>query len=571
MSTSLWATDLAAFSLQVGIIVGAGAMVWRVLGVRHAAVTLFYWRALLLACLLLPLSQPWRSPAPAAFEAGRVQHSGGALAVGVSPTDSAEIRSSWSAEDALLLLLTAGVLVRSLWLVIAVCSLRRLRRTAVRIDPLPSPIRTAEERAGASAEFCLSDRVAGPITFGFRRPVVIFPPRVLSMTPDVQDAIATHELLHVRRRDWLHVIAEEVIRTVLWFHPAIWWLVARIQLTREHVVDHRVVELTQSRDGYVEALLAVATTGKPVALVPASLFLRRRFLKRRLAHILQETTMTTRRLIASVTVSAGALAVAAILAVRTFPLEARAPQQESRGWATTDERVQILKGGEHLLHGALPEYPRRAIQQRIEGDVDLEVSVDERGEVVDARVLSGRDELRRAALQAVLQWHYSPESLRSTSTQVSLRFHAPAAGAELEQQPEPQKFETSPASRLERQLMELANALRDPGTSESQKAEFRQKYAEAQERLKQIRAGAGEAQQEAGVEATARLVQIRSERVPQEVLKEIRERAGISLGDSITEATAKRIRDIARSVDEHLRVSFERDGRGGVILLIIAP
>ena len=391
------------------------------------------------------------------------------------------------------------------------------------------------------------------------------------MPADVQDAIATHELLHVRRHDWLHVIGEEAIRTVLWFRPAIWWLIARIQLTREHAVDNRVVALTQSRERYVEALLAVATTRNPVALVPASLFLRRRFLKKRLAHILQETTMTTRRLIASVTVSAGALTVAAILAVRSFPLEARGPQQ-AQGPAATAGPVQTVKGGAHLLHGALPEYPRRAIQQRIEGDVDLELTVDERGEVSDARVVSGPDELRRAALQAVLQWHFAPQSLRSTVTQVSLRFSAPAADAEAaEQEPEPQKFETSPAWRLERQLLELANALRDPGVSESQKLEYRHKYAEAQERLKQMRVDVSETHQESSVDITPRLIQIRMERVPAAVAQEIRERAGIGIGDPITEATARKISAIAKSVDEHLLVRFESDRRGGVVLAIIAP
>jgi TonB family protein len=495
-----------------------------------------------------------------------------------------------------LLFLGAGVVVRTLWLILGACSLQRLRRTAARLDPVPLIVREAEARIGVRADFYTSDRITGPITFGFRRPVVMLPPGVLSMESELQEAIACHELVHVRRNDWLHVVGEEVIRTVFWFHPAIWWLTGRIQLSREHVVDEAVIRLTQSRDRYVEALVAVALTGSPVSLAPAPLFLRRRFLKRRVAHILQETTMTTRRLIASVTVSSGALALAAVLAVRSFPLEARAPQQTASAQTSSTAPIQIVEGGDHLLHGSLPEYPKRGIEQRIEGDVVLDLTVDDRGEVSDARVVSGPDELRRAALEAVLQWHYSPESLRSTSTQVALRFRVPEPGAEdakLEAwnhfgtktaawhmeglaikladqhaaEDEATRRELSPAQRAERQMMELEHAMRDPAVTDGQKEEYQRKHAEVRKMMEKIRAGV----REGAFEGTLRLARIRTERVSREIAEEIRERAGIAIGDPITEAAAKRIREIATSVDEHLRVSFERDGQGDLVLTIIAP
>jgi beta-lactamase regulating signal transducer with metallopeptidase domain len=57
------------------------------------------------------------------------------------------------------------------------------------------------------------------------------------MSPYVQEAIACHELVHVRRRDWLREIFEEAVVAVLWFHPAVWMLIGRIRLAREQVVD----------------------------------------------------------------------------------------------------------------------------------------------------------------------------------------------------------------------------------------------------------------------------------------------------------------------------------------------
>jgi len=62
-----------------------------------------------------------------------------------------------------------------------------------------------------------------------------------------------------------------LIRSVFWFHPAIWWLLGEIGLTREQVVDREVVELTRSRDEYLDALLAIAGAR------PGSTWPRRRF------------------------------------------------------------------------------------------------------------------------------------------------------------------------------------------------------------------------------------------------------------------------------------------------------
>ena len=57
----------------------------------------------------------------------------------------------------------------------------------------------------------------------------VLPARMCELTPSAQEAIASHELFHVHRRDWLFVMAEELIRSVLWFHPAVWFVLPRVQ------------------------------------------------------------------------------------------------------------------------------------------------------------------------------------------------------------------------------------------------------------------------------------------------------------------------------------------------------
>jgi hypothetical protein len=159
----------------------------------------------------------------------------------------------------------------------------------------------------------------------------MLPPGILTMEGAVQRAIAYHELLHVRRRDWLDALVEEAIRTIFWFHPGVWWLIGRIQLSREQVVDQAAIELTESRERYVEALLAVAMTQSRISFMPAAPFLRRRLLKKRVDQILQETTMSTPRLIASLTVSAAALALVTAGAIRSFPRRCGQAGRNSQG------------------------------------------------------------------------------------------------------------------------------------------------------------------------------------------------------------------------------------------------
>lgn len=311
--------------------------------------------------------------------------------------------------------------------------------------------------------------------------------------------------------------------------------------------------------------------------------------------------MTTRRLIVSLTASAAALALAATFAVRSFPLEAqgRAPG--------TGAPIQVVKGGEHLLHGELPEYPHRAVEQKVEGDVVVDLTLNDRGEVSDARVLSGPEELRKATLEAVLQWHYSPSAVRSTATQAMLRFQLPAAGHVMAELPkelyavESRAWAFTSPQATEGQLIEVQKAIEDPATTDEQRVWLKAKYVEMKMREKfaadiervedgkarelevesepkRLEFWGGEnvtlkfidpkSQLKETFEGTPQLVQVRTERVSKETARALLAQAGVAVGDAITEETAKRILEVARAMDEHISVEFRKE-EGGLILTIL--
>ena len=573
MTAELWLRNLGSFAIQAVFLVAAGVAIWRTTGVRHGAVSHAYWRALLVAALLLPLAQPWRTPPPLEIAAKTTVINEESRASGMDPAGAvipaSRLERSTSTSQWVLIVLAAGVAVRALWLCIGAASLRRLRRSALPVDPPTPGIRDALAIVGVHAAVRTSPRVAGPITFGFRRPLVILPPEVLALDDALQAAIVSHELVHVRRRDWLHVIAEEMVRTILWFHPAIWWLINRIQLSREHLVDEAVVALTKSRARYVEAMLAVALARSPLAFAPAPHFLRRRSLRRRVAHLLQETTMTTRRLLASVAVTAGTLLATAVLVVRVFPLEAQA--QGSRWKTQGSAPIEIASGGEHLLHGSLAGYPRRAIEQRVEGEVVVDLTIDDRGEVSDARVLSGPEELRRAALESVLQWHYAPDKLRSTSAQAVLRFTVP----DESEQPIKRVIGTlttrEPDSRQYAITFNPTRTTRDE-LADAEFALHAEKISDAEKERMEVRLI-----EKTGAEADRAprpalpFSRIRTDRVPAAVVQALLARSGLKTGDPVTADVRTRVAAAAKSLDEHFHVRFEPDGQGGLVLVIIAP
>ena len=185
--------------------------------------------------------------------------------------------------------------------------------------------------------------------------------------------------------------------------------------TFQQSVDGAVVEFTKDRTQYLNALLAIAGDQPAPDLAPATLFLRKRHLKKRVALLLKEITMSKRRIISFCAVSSGLLLAVGWLALHTFPLQAAPVPQE-----------QVES---NLLHSVAPQYPREAREKHIEGSVALELQVDSNGHVSDAHVLSGPQELRRAAIEAVLQWHYSPKAMTlPTTTQVTVEFKLPKEG-----------------------------------------------------------------------------------------------------------------------------------------------
>ncbi len=105
----------------------------------------------------------------------------------------------------------------------------------------------------------ISERIDSPLTFGWLRPVILVPASLLSALPITHmEAIFAHELMHVRRADYLFNLLFSVFRSAMFYHPAVWWMAKVVETEREMTCDLGAVKsLRSTASGYASALLAI--------------------------------------------------------------------------------------------------------------------------------------------------------------------------------------------------------------------------------------------------------------------------------------------------------------------------
>ena len=410
MSLELSLSNLWFYSLQTGILILAAGLLVRFFRLQEPRSSYLFWRVLLAVCLLLvfqpgvpePLSDP--VSVPLAEEP-------------VLPVSPVTVSGTDQAADLfpmLGVLLVSGTILRLIWLGAGFYRLRRLRRRTRRLV-LPPHLQPLTGDMRGSTRFRVSSEVTGPITFGWFRPVIVFPDSFAQLDPAMQKAVACHELLHVKRGDWFWNTFEELVRTVFWFHPGFYWLIGRIQLTREQVVDEQAVALLGSRKTYLHSLVEIARWKNSAASLPAPLFLRECQFSRRVRHLLQlrEVRMSKTKSTVFWGVCVALLLATGWWSLASLPLtaarSARMPQEEP----ATGEPVRVGSRvmANKLVHKVDPEIPGRPGSFRPLDQFILSIVIDQNGAVQRVEILQGDEghpPSNSAVADAVKQWRYEP-------------------------------------------------------------------------------------------------------------------------------------------------------------------
>jgi len=105
-----------------------------------------------------------------------------------------------------------------------------------------------------------STRLQVPVVVGWLRPVLLVPTAVLGgLSPEQLEAVIAHELAHIRRHDYLVNLLQSAVETLLFYHPAVWWVSSAVRTEREHCCDDLAVVACGDAVLYARALTAIET------------------------------------------------------------------------------------------------------------------------------------------------------------------------------------------------------------------------------------------------------------------------------------------------------------------------
>src|SRR3974390_2040686 len=141
--------------------------------------------------------------------------------------------------------------------------LYRLRRSCVPVDleSLDPQVRESlnQHAQKRSVGLGTSERVPAPTAVGLWRPAVVIPVWVMQDLSSAElNQVLLHELAHLRRHDDWTNLAQKIVKALLFFHPAVWWIERNASLEREMACDDAVLGETLAPRAYAECLAHLA-------------------------------------------------------------------------------------------------------------------------------------------------------------------------------------------------------------------------------------------------------------------------------------------------------------------------
>lgn len=248
------------------------------------------------------------------------------------------------------------------------------------------------------------ERLASPVTAGWWRPVVLLPAALVSGMPaHLLEALLAHEIAHIKRHDYLVNLAQNVVETLLFYHPAVWWISHRIRGVREQIADDHAAHIL----------------GEPRRLALAlSELEKRQFSTHRLAQAANggDLVSRVRRLVRPAVPIPNWQAAIPVLTLGLAALGITALAWAAPGARAVDaERPAIAD----FSSCERPEYPGEAVERQQTGTVTLGFLVGQDGAVDDSRVTqsSGHALLDDAARSALVKCRFRPATAGGQAVQ----------------------------------------------------------------------------------------------------------------------------------------------------------
>lgn len=126
-------------------------------------------------------------------------------------------------------------------------------------------------RIDRAIRYCECLALEAPAVIGWFRPIVLLPVTALSgLSEDQLAAVISHELAHIRRLDSFVNLFQIAAETLLFYHPAVWWLNKRIRAERENCCDDAALAVCGDPIEYARALTLMEEWRQRPALAMAA-------------------------------------------------------------------------------------------------------------------------------------------------------------------------------------------------------------------------------------------------------------------------------------------------------------
>ena len=173
---------------------------------------------------------------------------------GLAPTTRLNMFPGW-----MVCLWLAGVIALSIYTAVGWLRVRRLRRYGLApVDPIWIQIIESlmvRLQVSPPVRLYISAIAEVPTVIGWLRPCILLPVSAVTGLGEAElRAVLAHELAHIRRCDYLVNLLQNAIETLLFYHPAVWWISRHIRQEREHCCDDLAVEVCGDVMLYANAL-----------------------------------------------------------------------------------------------------------------------------------------------------------------------------------------------------------------------------------------------------------------------------------------------------------------------------
>ena len=269
-----------------------------------------------------------------------------------------------------------------------------LSTAAARVGLNPAPVAVA------------SSESEGPGILGFISPLLVIP-RALeaNLTPGELESVLVHELIHLRRRDYLWGAIRTSFLTVFWHNPVVWLLCRSVSLETEKACDEEVIRLTGTPQAYANGILK--TVRLSLGLLDASLTgAAGHSISSRITSILNPRPKADSPVMKMTALSAACLIAALSGYADKSPDATTSPKPDTPVGEVLD--ISKLDVMPKVLFQARPVYPVEMHAQAVSATVVVDFIVDTTGAVRNAyAVKSDQPAFAKSAVDAVSQWTFT--------------------------------------------------------------------------------------------------------------------------------------------------------------------